>query len=87
MYRVKTTASFDKNFKKLDKSVQLIIAKWIKNHLIDCDNPRAFGKGLTANLSGYWRYRIGDYRLLAEILDDEMIIIAIDINHRSKVYR
>ena len=37
MYRVKTTASFDKNFKKLDKSVQLIIAKWIKNHLIDCD--------------------------------------------------
>ena len=87
MYRVKTTASFDKSFKKLDKSVQLIIAKWIKNHLIDCDNPRAFGKGLTANLSGYWRYRIGDYRLLAEILDDEMIIIAIDINHRSKVYR
>ena len=87
MYRVKTTASFDKNFKKLDKSVQLIIAKWIKNHLIDCDNPRAFGKGLTANLSGYWRYRIGDYRLLAEIFDDEMIIIAIDINHRSKVYR
>ena len=87
MYRVKTTASFDKNFKTLDKSVQLIIAKWIKNHLIDCDNPRAFGKGLTANLSGYWRYRIGDYRLLAEILDDEMIIIAIDINHRSKVYR
>ena len=87
MYRVKTTASFDKNFKKLDKSVQLIIAKWIKNHLMDCDNPRAFGKGLTADLSGYWRYRIGDYRLLAEILDDEMIIIAIDINHRSKVYR
>ena len=87
MYRVKTTASFDKNFKKLDKSVQLIIAKWIKNHLMNCDNPRAFGKGLTANLSGYWRYRIGDYRLLAEILDDEMIIIAIDINHRSKVYR
>ena len=87
MYSVKTTASFDKNFKKLDKSVQLIIAKWIKNHLIDCDNPRAFGKGLTANLSGYWRYRIGDYRLLAEIFDDEMIIIAIDINHRSKVYR
>ena len=42
---------------------------------------------LSSNLKGYWRYRIGDYRLLAEIRDRELIIIAIAISHRSRVYR
>lgn len=86
MYKVLTTDSFDKQFKKLDSSIQKIIKKWIDKHLVGCENPRLSGKGLTSNLSGYWRYRIGDYRLIAEILDNELIIIAISIAHRSDVY-
>ena len=85
-YSLVTTEEFDKQFKKLDRSVQVIIARWIHKHLEDCDDPKAFGKGLTANLKVYWRYRIGDYRLLAEIKDDELVIIAISIAHRSEVY-
>lgn len=85
MYKVVTTSSFDKQFKKLDHSVQKILKKWIEKHLIGCENPRLSGKGLTSNLSGYWRYRIGDYRLIAEILDDQLVIIAISIAHRSDV--
>ena len=87
MYKVKTTASFDKQFKKLDKITQLIIMRWIKKHLVDCENPRAFGKGLTANLSGYWRYRVGDYRIIAEIVDEELVIIAINVGHRREIYK
>ena len=86
MYKVKTTEDFERQFKKLDRSIQALIAKWIRKHLIDCEDPRATGKALTANLKGYWRYRIGDYRLLAEIRDEELIIIAVAIDHRRQVY-
>ena len=51
MYVVKTTSNFDKQFKKLDRSVQRMIAKWIRNHLENCTNPRATGKGLVANVN------------------------------------
>ena len=64
-----------------------MISKWIHKHLDNCDDPRAFGKGLSGNLRGWWRYRIGNYRLLVEIKDDELVIVAIEINHRSQVYQ
>ena len=86
MYTLITTSDFDKAFKSLDRSVQIMVSKWIHKHLYDCDNPRAFGKGLSGDLKGWWRYRIGIYRLLVEIKDTELIIVAIDINHRSQVY-
>lgn len=86
MYNLETTEEFDKQFKKLDKSVQQMIARWIRKHLENCDDPRSTGKGLVGNLKGYWRYRIGNYRLIAEIRDNELIIIAVSIAHRSEVY-
>ncbi|WP_311650651.1 type II toxin-antitoxin system RelE/ParE family toxin [Selenomonas artemidis] len=49
--------------------------------------PRSHGKALQGSLSGYWRYRIGNYRLIARIVDEELIIIAVSVAHRSKVYR
>ena len=86
MYTVKTTEAFDRQLKKMDRPVQIMIVKWIRKHLLDCEDPRVTGKALTANLKGYWRYRIGDYRLIAEIRDDELLIIAVDIGHRRAVY-
>ena len=87
MYKVKYTDKFEKKLRKLDISIQKLILRWIKKHLVDCDEPKSFGKGLTQNLKGYWRYRIGDYRLLVEIKDKKLNIIAIDIDHRSRVYK
>lgn len=86
-YKFYTSSEFDKQFKKLDRSVQIAVNKWIKHHLIDTDNPYAYGKALIGNPKGYWRYRIGSYRLLVKIQDDELIIIAVDIDHRSVVYK
>ena len=85
-YKLVITEDFEKQLRKLDRSVQLIIAKWIKKHLEDCEDPKASGQGLTANLKGYWRYSIGDYRLLVEIKEDELVIVAVSIAHRSEVY-
>lgn len=86
MYELRTTAGFDKEFKKLDRFTQRLIKAWIGKHLLNCENPRAFGKGLTANHSGKWRYRIGDYRLICLIDDGELIILALTIGHRREVY-
>lgn len=85
-YTLVTTENFEKQLKKLDRSVQVIVVKWIRKHLENCEDPKAFGKVLTANMKGYWRYRIGDYRLLVEIREEELIVVAISIAHRSEVY-
>ena len=86
-YHVETTPRFDKEFKKLDKYTQQMIKSWIGKNLQNCENPRAHGNGLTANKSGQWRYRIGDYRLLCLIQDQELIILALTVGHRRDLYR
>lgn len=85
-YRVETTARFDKEFKKLDNYTKRMMKAWIDKNLVDCENPREHGKGLTANRSGQWRYRIGDYRLICLVEDDRLIITALNIGHRSEIY-
>ena len=63
------------------------IVTWIRRNLEGCDNPRLHGKGLTANRSsGQWRYRIGDYRLIADIQDDIVVILIVTVGHRRDVY-
>ena len=86
MYQLMTTDKFDKAFKKLGNHTQKIIKAWIDKNLIDCENPRIHGKGLTANRSGQWRYRVGDYRILADIQDNKLILILVEIGHRSRIY-
>ena len=86
-WRLETTARFDREFKKLDHYTQKMVKAWIEKNLMNCDDPRLHGKGLTANRSGQWRYRIGDYRLICLIEDGRLIILALSIGHRSEIYR
>lgn len=85
-YRVEFTERAKKDLKKLDKYTASLILGWVRKNLEGCENPRLHGKGLVANRSGQWRYRIGDYRLLAEINDDKIIILVLTIGHRRDVY-
>ena len=85
-YQIRTTERFDREFSKLDKYTQRMIKAWINKNLMGCDNPRVRGKGLTANRSGQWRYRIGDYRIICEINDSMLIILALTVGHRRDVY-
>ena len=84
-YRVEVSERFKKEFRKLDKYTQKMLRAWINKNLVDCMNPRQHGKGLTANRSGQWRYRIGDYRLICEINDNALIILALSVGHRREV--
>lgn len=85
-YKLQTTLKFEKSFRKLDRYTQRIIKNWIDKNLDGCEDPRRHGKGLTANRSGEWRYRIGDYRLLCDIRDSEIIIVMLDVGHRREIY-
>ena len=73
-YQIKFSESFNKDFRKLDHYTQMIIISWIEKHIDETDNPRNTGKALADNLKSLWRYRIGDYRLICEIRDNELII-------------
>ena len=85
-YKVEYTEQAIKELKKIDKHTQFFILAWIEKNLVDCENPRQHGKGLTANRSGQWRYRVGDYRIIAEIEDDKVIILVLTVGHRREVY-
>lgn len=85
-YTVMFTETAKKQLKKMDKSVSSLIIGWIEKNLVNCENPRQHGKGLTANRTGQWRYRIGDYRVLSEIDDKNIIILIIEIGHRKEIY-
>ena len=75
-----------KQFSRLDKSIQSRIKKYMSEITL-LENPRSRGKALTSNLSGLWRYRVGDYRILCRIHDDKLIITVIEIAHRSTIYQ
>jgi len=85
-YKVVLSEMARKSLKKLDKSTAVVILAWIRKNLDDCSNPRQHGKALTAKFSGRWRYRIGDYRLIANINDEKITILILAVGHRSKVY-
>ena len=86
IYNVDLSERFKRNYRKLDKYTQKMIRAWINNNLVYCNDPRQKGKALTGNFKGKWRYRIGDYRLICEINDDKLIILALNIGHRKEIY-
>lgn len=86
-YHVEFSKDALRELKKLDKHTAIMITSWIRKNLEGCEDPRRHGKGLTANRSGQWRYRVGDYRLLADIQDDKIVILILHVGHRSEIYK
>ena len=74
------------NFKSLDKPIRIQIEKFIQR-LESNPNPRSLGKALVGEFKGLWRYRVGDYRLICEFYDDQLIVFVLELDHRSKIYR
>ena len=86
-YQVEYLPQVYKTLEKMDKFTKCIIIEWIEKNLVGTENPRLFGKPLSANRAGQWRYRIGDYRVIAKIEDDRLIILVIAIGHRREIYK
>lgn len=75
-----------KDIRKLDQRIQKKIKDYLEKKISILDDPRILGKSLQGNLSGLWRYRVGDYRIICEIRDEELIVLVVAIGHRSKIY-
>ena len=86
MYKVEFSESAVKQLKKLDKYTAKIIKNWIVKNLVNTVEPRQHGKALKGNLQGIWRYRVGDYRLFAEIHENTVTIFIFEIGHRKEIY-
>lgn len=85
-WTIKPTRRFERELSKLDKSVQRKIIAYLEARVAISDNPRTLGKALGYDLAGFWRYRVGDYRILCHIEDDQLVIVAVSVGHRSAVY-
>ena len=75
-----------KSLRKMDKQTARRIRDEL-NQIAELDDPRSRGKALTGGFAGLWRYRIGDYRVLCDIEDSVLVILVIEVGHRSEVYR
>lgn len=75
-----------KEFKRLDRSIQKKILNFLTQKISPLDNPRVFGKPLSYDKFGLWRYRVGDFRIVCKLNDDIIKIIVIKIGHRKDVY-
>jgi mRNA interferase RelE/StbE len=84
-WALETSPQFDKAARKLDPQVLRRVKVYL-DEVCELDDPRSRGKGLTGDLAGYWRYRIGDYRVLVEVRDEHLVIVAITVGHRSGIY-
>lgn len=86
-YRVLLTNQAKKQLRKLDKPTEIMLASWIKKNLVDCTDPRQRGRAIAGDFENAWRYRVNDYRIIAEITDDTLIILLVEIGHRRSIYR
>ncbi|ACN84470.1 type II toxin-antitoxin system RelE/ParE family toxin [Brachyspira hyodysenteriae] len=83
--KVSITRTAKKSLEKLDRNIQKRILDFL-SYLETLENSRVKGKSLKGELKEYWRYRVGDYRILSKIIDNELIILVIDIGHRKDIY-
>lgn len=86
-YQVVVSKKAKKELLKIDRQQSKMIWDWLYKKLDGCNNPYFSGKALKGNKKGLWRYRVGCYRILADVDDDKIIINIIQIGHRQGIYK
>jgi mRNA interferase RelE/StbE len=77
-----------KQLRKLDRSLARRLVDFMDERVAVQADPRSTGKALTGPLLGsYWRYRVGDYRIICDLQDDRVVVLVLEIGHRKEVYR
>ncbi|HEX5611501.1 MAG TPA: type II toxin-antitoxin system RelE/ParE family toxin [Burkholderiales bacterium] len=77
----------ERQLKKLDPPVRRRILDFLADRIEGCKNPRHFGEALKGGRSGLWRYRVGDYRVIGDIGDEVLVVLALAVGHRREIYR
>lgn len=78
---------FQKRMRKMGAKEAGRIMLWINANLYGCDNPRVVGRPMEGEWKGFWRYRIGEYRIIVDIRDGELVVFCVEVGHRREVYR
>ena len=87
-WSIKFTETSLRQLKKLDKSVALRVLDYMDERVAKLPDPRALGKNLVGpKLGSYWRYRIGDVRVICDLQDQALVVLVVEIGHRREVYR
>lgn len=85
-WQINVSSKAVKALAKINKKDREKIWHFIKQKLPTLTHPRLMGKPLQGNLKNMWRYRVGDYRLICEIKDQQVVILIVDIGHRKEIY-
>jgi len=84
------TVEFDQSaareLRRLDKQMQREILNYFRQRIATDEDPRRFGKPLSRDLAGLWRYRVRDYRMICNIEDDKLVVLVVRVSHRKDVY-
>ncbi len=86
-WRIEFHPDAAKELRKLDRAVAARIVKTLETRIAALDDPRTLGAPLKGEHEGYWRWRIGDYRVVGGIEDERITILVVRIAHRREVYR
>ena len=86
-WRIEFVPAAAKELKKLGTSEAARIIATLETRIAELDDPRTLGSALTGDLGGLWRWRIGDYRVVARIEDERITILVVRVAHRREVYR
>ena len=87
-YSVELAESADRELGKLDPQQRKRILKFLYERVAKLDDPRSLGEALHGSRLGeFWKYRVGDYRLICKIEDDRLVVLVLRVGHRKEVYR
>jgi mRNA interferase RelE/StbE len=86
-WKISFSRKAEKQFAKLPPDARLRVAVYLESRVAAQPDPRRLGKALTGELQGFWRYRVGEYRLICELGDHEILVLVVELGHRREVYR
>lgn len=85
-WRVEFSENSKTQLKKMDKPIQQRIIFYLEERILNSENPRRLGESLKGKLDPYWRYRVGDYRILCILEDETVTVHVMKIGHRREIY-
>ena len=86
-WQIEFDPAAQREFNRLDKTVARRIFKFLYERVGRLDNSRKIGERLQGTLSEFWKYRVGDYRLICTLEDDRLLVLVLRIGHRREIYR
>lgn len=87
-WRIELSSLAEKNLSQLDRHISKRILAFLQNRMASLKNPRAIGEALKGSeLGDFWKYRVGDYRIIASIEDEQLMILVVRIGNRREVYK